>query len=349
MNGAQVEPQPIEFREAITLTESKRRYLLLGNGFSINARPSFAYPSLFRQAGLFSQDVSQLFAYHQTNDFEHVLGVLKDRLSDEAASETKRADWRRQEEEVRAGFIRSLSSVHPDSSHSMAPDERDKCVGFLEPFVGRKRPQKLLGRVYTTNYDLLLYWALAGSGRRLHCYDAHISRVEKQGIYGEWQEEKNPGLVYLHGALHLYDTRIGQIMLRYRAGHNLIDQTRRRLDEGRFPVIVSEGTSAAKAERISRSRYLDQAQGWFRRGMRDPTGVLFTYGHSLSDRDGHILREIGRGRVSAIYIGAYGGLSGNHEAVTAWAEGWWKARRANPKAPPLAIYVYDTALTSPWR
>jgi hypothetical protein len=190
--------------------------------------------------------------------------------------------------------------------------------------------------------------AIVRNGRRLWRYDSHISPMEDKR-YGVWNPEKPPGAVYLHGALHLYPFRSGQAMLRYHGDLSLIEQTRRRLARGRFPVIVSEGTSEAKAARIARSSYLTWAGRYLRSGMRDRNGVLFTFGHSLNDRDAHLIRAIGEGRISAIYVGAWGGLDGNQGAdIRRWAERWAEARSSHTKADPLGVWVFDTSKFSPW-
>lgn len=245
---------------------------------------------------------------------------------------------------MRAGFIQAIQRVHPDNAALMGPDESNRCISFLEHFVGRRLRQTHRGRIYTTNYDLLLYWMLARSERRLDCYDSHHSPVHDKR-YGVWTPEKTPGVIYLHGALHLYDMRNGgQGMLRNSGGQSLIEQARARLERGSFPVIVSEGTSKAKSERIERSAYLKWGAKFLTTGLRDRNGVLFTYGHSLDDRDAHILEHIGTGGISAVYIGAYGGLDANEATIRKWMEVWRRARGLRP----LGVYVYDTKAYSPW-
>lgn len=336
-------PRPISFPEALERTATSLRLLLLGNGFSISARPSFRYQSLFESAQPFSAAISKIFSELETQDFEQVLEVLR---QEGRYSELDRSSH---DAEVRAAFLRALSSVHPHSSVFMTKDEADRCASFLEHFVSRGRPLNLRGRVYTTNYDLLLYWVIARSGRRLWCYDSHISPMEDKR-YGVWHPEKEPNLVYLHGALHLYDWGRGQGMLRYDGRRSLIDQIRERLDAGRFPVIVAEGTSPAKAERIKRSAYLTWACGYLRSGLRGANSVLFTYGHSLSGRDAHLLSLVGTGRIKAVYVGAYGGLEGDHgQVIHDWSLAWAEARAREGRAPPPQVWVYDTSTFSPWR
>lgn len=336
---AQIDPQPITFEEAIEQTKASTRHLLLGNGFSISARPSFRYQSLFEAAEPFSAEVKEIFQRLDTQDFEQVLEDIR-QLSQETADEKCISH----EKEVREAFLRALSTVHPDSSWSISREEAENCASFLEHFVGLKRPLKLRGRVYTTNYDLLLYWVIARFQRRLSCYDSHEGQR-----HGVWDPNKAPSLVYLHGGLHLYDASEGQIMLRYDGERSLIGQSRKLLARGRFPVIVAEGTSQNKVARIQRSKYLKRMSRYLMTGFKDPNAVLFTYGHSLSERDAHLLRSVGEGCINAVYVGAYGGLGGDQSnAVHDWAAAWSEAR-VNCAKPPLQVWVYDTSAFSPWR
>ena len=335
----QCSPQLITLEEAIDRTINSPRHLLLGNGFSINANSSFKYRSLFESAQPLSLGVEEIFHRLETEDFERVLEEIR-----QLGSQTQNGQYELYEKEVREAFLSALSSVHPHNSGAISRDEIDKCAAFLEYFVGLKRPLMLRGRVYTTNYDLLLYWVVVRSERKLWCYDNHEGQP-----YGTWNSKKNPSLVYLHGALHLYDTSVGQIMLRYDGERSIIKQTRKRLEEERFPVIVAEGTSEAKAARIQRSKYLRKMGEHFRKGFQDANAVLFTYGHSLSDRDAHLLNIIGEAKIKAVYIGAYKGLNGaDSESIRNWTTRWNETRLNRNNTPP-EVWVYDTSMFSPWR
>ncbi|MBP2158836.1 MULTISPECIES: DUF4917 family protein [Asticcacaulis] len=324
-------PQEITFEKAIAQTDKCQRHLLLGNGFSINARKSFNYDSLFESGKPFSSEVARIFQEQGANDFELALENAQSQLH---------------KDEINSAFLRALSKVHPHSSVNVTDDEADHCTRFLEHFVGISRRQ-LRGRVYTTNYDLLLYWVVVRKKRRLWCYDNH------EGSGGAWQPEKiDPGLVYLHGALHLFERDNQQIKLHYPGGGRLIDQMRERLNQGEFPVIVAEGTSVAKSERIQRSAYLKKASKLLKSGLRGTECVLFTYGHSLNERDSHLFNILGESKVKAkaIYIGAWGGLDGSQrKAIDDWTSRWSAARLANGEVLPPEVWVYDTSKFSPWR
>lgn len=160
--------------------------------------------------------------------------------------------------------------------------------------------------------------------------------------------ELAPGLAYLHGALHTYDQPGGgQMMLRYHGRLSLIEQARKRLNDGEFPVFVAEGTTEDKASRIARSRYLSWALRSLRTGMNYRDGALFTYGHSLNHRDAHLLRVIGTKKIRQVYIGAFGGLGAdNIDDIRRWTACWQQARAAS--GFPIDVWIFDTKLYSPW-
>jgi hypothetical protein len=337
---------PIDFQGALDRTAGQVRYLLLGNGFSISARPSFKYDSLFAAAQPFSSDVAELFERLKTQDFEVVLDHLLERIGGASSAEAI-AYLRAKEHEVRERFIGALSDVHPHSSASLTERECDECASFLESFVGKTRG-KLDGRIFTTNYDLLLYWVLVRRHRRLTCYDAHFNPPGNKS-YGVWNEDSFPGVVYLHGALHLYLFGDQQRMLRYDGQRSLIEQTRLRLDAGEFPQIVSEGTSDAKVSRIVRSRYLTFGRKSFNSALLNRNGALFTFGHGLDPRDQHFLRRIGERRIGSVFLGVLGGLdSEGGDRAQYWAQRWSSARRAQATPQPLEVFVFDSSKVFPW-
>src|SRR6059058_4324339 len=69
----------LTYEEVLKRSEG-RKYLLLGNGFSISCDPIFQYPNLFqfaRDHGL-SEHVVGVFEHFGTNNFEGVMRLLED-------------------------------------------------------------------------------------------------------------------------------------------------------------------------------------------------------------------------------------------------------------------------------
>src|SRR5688500_9430879 len=98
--------------------------------------------------------------------------------------------------------------------------------------------------------------------------------------YVSWDPDnsKNQTVRYLHGALHLYDT--GSEMKKFTwidTQIPLIEQIRAALQQGSYPVFVSERTSNEKVERIRHNDYLCKMY----RAFTELKGSLIVFGHSL--------------------------------------------------------------------
>jgi len=331
----------LTFTEALTETVRARRHLLLGNGFSMAFDRSFGYPSLFSVAGPFSPPVAALFD-PDTPDFEAALSVVAEGRRD-AIDAGRIAEMNRQEAEVKRAFARAIAKVHPASAMSATPDQKAACTAFLRHFHDATMPRDQQGKIFTTNYDLLLSWVMAVSGKQLKCYDDFLSDPDDIE-FRPWEPEKVPDLVYLHGALHIFRQPGRFVMLRYRPGARLVDQIKERLQANEFPVLVAEGTSSGKVERITSSPYLRKAYATFRGALNDASSVLFTFGHGLNEVDAHLLRPLAARKVKSIYIGAFNGLdSRDGERAQRWANEW------QAKRPSLDVAVYDSNNCAVWQ
>jgi hypothetical protein len=127
--------------------------------------------------------------------------------------------------------------------------------------------------------------------------------VEEEFVVWE-NKTHNQNIHYLHGALHLFYS--GPDLQKYcweRTGVKLIDQIDSSLRRNKYPLIVAEGSSRQKLEKIRRSDYL----GHNFRSLGLITGNLFLYGHSLAENDRHILEQISENKkLKRIFISIYG-------------------------------------------
>lgn len=340
----------ISFEKALADTAGQRRHILLANGFSRNYdNDRFAYQSLRERAATLSAPIERHFSELGTPDFEAVLNAISD-LQRDAQSESELRELRRQEVEVKLAFLSAVEEVHPASAIALSNEEVETCAKFLHHFCDPGRPETDRGKIFTTNYDLLLFWVIARQSKMLKCYDGFTPEPFNDA-YRPWDPDpdRSPGLVYLHGALHIYRRGRDHRMLRYRAGARLVDQIRDRFKVRDFPLIVAEGKSEQKAARIDKSDYLKHALGIFRGALANDS-VLFTFGHSLDARDRHILQLVGSRQVRAVYIGAYGGLNSDDGArAKLWAEKWWVQRDRASTLRPLRVYVFDSSTCRVWR
>ncbi len=201
-------------------------------------------------------------------------------------------------------------------------------------------------RLFTTNYDLLLYWALMQRELEpdIPCDDG-FRKPEADAAYVTWEPENTytQNVYYLHGGLHLFDA--GAQLQKYtwlNTGIPLIQQIRAALKRDLYPLFVAEGTSAQKLDRIRHHAYLSKAE----RSLGNIGGSLFTYGLSLAPNDEHILKGVFNSKVSTLYVSLFGdSKSPSNRKIIASAQGLIDQR---PKRKPLKVEFYDAQSAAVW-
>jgi len=211
-------------------------------------------------------------------------------------------------------LVTTIANNHPKVPGNISEDKFQACRQFLGRFVGPRND----GRIYTLNYDLLLYWALMHDD--VAEGDVPVMLRKNDGFgndeadpdtdYVVWQGETGANaqrVFYLHGALHLFDA--GTELKKYtwiRKGDPLIVQAREAMAANAYPLFVSEGRSSQKREKIRHNAYLHHGYKSFVTICQQNSGSLFVFGHSFAENDDHILSRIGRGKFPAMYVGLYG-------------------------------------------
>lgn len=296
-------PEILAFTDALRVVGNAggRVRVLLGNGFSIGAHAQFRYGTLYEQAraqGL-PQHVLEIFDRYGTTNFEEVLRQLDSgqwlaehyRMQSTDPERDMVADYER----LKEALVEAISASHPPFADAVGREKLDACYQFLLPF----------NDVYTTNYDLLLYWTSLtqqpfrfedGFGREVDTDDAYCVFLPTGS--------DRPHLYFLHGALHL-TTVDGEVrkLVWNTTGLRLIDQVRAGLERKEYPLIVSEGTALNKRERIEASSYLS----YVLRKFEGIQGTLFTYGWGLSEQDRHLLEAIEKNTgLDRLFVGVYG-------------------------------------------
>lgn len=191
------------FAEAIEETIQTRRHLLLGNGFSVAAHPAFAYGTLLEAAGQMPARLAGVFEQLGTTDFEAALNFLNQAEAVLALYDADRPLvqlFRRDAAALKAHLIAAITAVHPATSVQISEESSLACRDFLALFTAPERERR--GRIFTTNYDLLLYWVMVRHSEDLRCDDGFRgTRVLT------WDAERTAGqsLFFLHGGLHLYE------------------------------------------------------------------------------------------------------------------------------------------------
>ena len=350
----------LTFDEAIRDSlDCNKRNLLLGNGFSIACNPEiFHYDSLFKQADFsLLPKVKASFEALGTQDFEVVIRSLEQGamlVPIYGGSAGAAAEMKENAAALKELLISTVAGNHPEKPGDIAESRYWACRSFLAYFLAGEQQ----GRVYTLNYDLLLYWALmhddnpfSGNPAELNFNDGFgDDDDDPDAEYVVWKAETTANkqcVHYLHGALHLYDA--GAELNKYtwsRKGIPLIDQARTAMDAGMFPVFVSEGESKGKLTKIRHTAYLQHSLKSFRSVMDLKNQALFIYGHSLDKNDAHIMSRIGRGKCPKVYISLYGDPdSVDNRRIIGRAQEIAAMRHARS---PMTLAFYDASTAKAW-
>jgi hypothetical protein len=250
------------------------RNLLVGNGLSAHVWPAFAYTSLFERATLTKKDRA-LFEARGTENFELVLSALATAIEvlDALGRPVKALEKRY--ESVQGALGRAVRDVHVPMAE-VGPDRRARLAAVL-------REHRY---VFTTSYDLLLYWAAATDFSGFADFFWGVD-----GTFDPARTRLKPGadptrLVYLHGALHLTVDGEGVTAKRRSGERSLLEQ----FDDPppRRPLLVTEGSSADKLKVIVNNPYLTFALTRLRR-QKPP---LVVFGHALGPQDQHLVEAL---------------------------------------------------------
>ena len=349
----------ISFDEALEETLGVNRHLLLGNGFSIGCFPDiFTYASLLDQADFSSNlRLRQLFVSLDVIDFEQVIRlvqgasrVLPCYISNYVSFVQ---EMKKDADMLKEVLIQTLVRRHPHKPGDVSDEQFWFCRKFLSNFIGHDGGS---GKIYTLNYDLLLYWAL------MHVDNGESPKfdlVNNDGFgrdeytepeYVNWMGEttsRGQRIHYLHGALHLFDAD-GEVS-KYtwvNTGISLVDQAKEAIDRNKFPLFVAEGESKKKLARIKHSAYLYHSYKSFVEKMRSPNDVLFIHGHSLDDNDSHIFNKIVKGKNPKLYVSLYGDLASEaNRGIRAKANSFSNGRDIKF---PLEVVFYDAKSANVW-
>lgn len=311
------------FDECIEKADNARgnKHLLLGNGFSVALFPQiFNYNKLAEQID--HEEIKKLFDEFETSDFEFVMLKLIEclRVLDHYDSDSNL--YKNINDDVNALkeiLIKVIAQHHPESPQVITDLQYDSCFHFLNHF------QK--GKVYTFNYDLLLYWVF------MHFVDANEKKLKVDDGFRTYEENESmvtweigreiqQNLYYIHGAMHLFRDKWSVIeKFNWRnTGVKISDQVRLAVSENKLPIFISEGTTEHKLKRITENGYLTRAMA----SLKSIGGNLFIFGHSLRDEDDHILNLIIKdSKVKNIFISVFGDMaSTSNEHIKYKVENW---------------------------
>jgi hypothetical protein len=259
--------------------------ILIGNGASINVWDGFNYNSIFDHAAaitlgnpLTESDIS-LFNSLNTHNFEQVLSSLNIARIINQALGLDHARITERYTSIKSSLIGTISEIH--IPWRLVPND----------IIERIRTEILNYRyIYTTNYDLMIYWSIMHQNNPNPFTDYFFCREFDSSDTEVFDDDTNR-ILYLHGALHLYKLPSGTTLKRTAEfGRNLLDLFGQPYPGApdAVPLIVSEGTSDDKLSTINQSDYLSFAFYKFSENAED----MVIFGHSLSNSDMHIVNAM---------------------------------------------------------
>lgn len=308
------------YQKVIEYLNKKKRnkHLLLGNGFSVSYdRKIFSYNALSDFLNRTKNPLLiKLFNIINTTNFELIMNQLDIfyKLASEFVSDEDLAKKILVAiDELKESLIDAISELHPEHVFKIPEEKSNCCAAFIQEFISSG------GHIFTTNYDLLLYWVLMcnqdklsyivdGFGREYIEQEEYTTDFEPEFGELEWgpnQEFQN--IHYLHGALHLFDTGVSIIKETYDTDY-LLTNIKKRIDNKQYPIFVTAGDGKQKLEHILHNQYLSYCY----KKLSTISGSLVTFGFSFGRYDYHIIDAINKAakqkiddKLWSIYIGVY--------------------------------------------
>lgn len=336
------------FDDCIAQVGAAKKHLMLGNGFSISLFPSiFNYERLAES--IESERINMLFDAIGTHDFEFVMRRLLEAVDivrhyDSSADITSHIH--EDIDELKKTLIHVISKSHPPKPSEITDHQYENCRKFLLNFKE--------GKTYTFNYDLILYWVLmhfnenkelklpCDDGFRHPHSDEYVPEEERDtSLHWEIGRESGQTTYYLHGAMHIFSDGSDIEKLSYaNLGIPLSEQVKQAVDQDRFPVFISEGSTDHKLARIKKNGYLSRTFS----SLKNITGNLFIFGHSIRDEDDHVFDFINQNNNKLrIYIGLFGEPTAVHNQKIINKVGCWR------KSFPSKIFeFYDSSSVDVW-
>ena len=218
----------------------------------------------------------KLFDAFGTNNFEVVLASLAQAIRAAKALESPSEQvFQGAYDRIRASLVAAVCSLHMEW--------RDLPPATLSAIAAALTSYEC---VFTTNYDLLLYWAINFE------LTSRFRDFFWGGVFNPENTEVSTGttqLLFLHGGLHLYLDGAGDARKRIATSEqSLLESLKDRLENEQAPLFVAEGNAPEKRRSINSSAYLSFAYQRLR--MHRKRVVVF--GHALGSSDEHLVSAL---------------------------------------------------------
>jgi len=311
---------------SIRKNRDREFHLLLGNGFSMAYDPDiFSYNALHDFiTNLDDEDLSKILGVIETKNFEVIMQQL-DNFS--ALIEALGGDAKLKKKvdaasaKLKSSLLKAVKALHPEHVFTVPEDQSAACSRFLKLFLDSG------ANIFSTNYDLLLYWILMRNSIVAHC-DGFGRELENPGefvppeeqiwselIWGKHRDEQN--VFYVHGALPFFDAGVAIVKEEYDQRNYLLEKISGRMEQGEYPIFVTAGDGDQKLAHIMHNHYLADCYD----NLCSITGSLVTFGFNFGPYDEHIINAINRAakhgrkdfpKLLSIYIGIYSDKDRKH-------------------------------------
>jgi len=296
------------------------KHLIMGNGFSMSYDPEiFSYNALYDFIDeLKDPTLSKLFEVINTKNFEQVMRQL-DNFIQIAKAFDKEGNFTKSltdaNQLLQKSLIDAVSSLHPEHVFEISEKQSNSCYTFFNEYLEKR------GKVFSTNYDLLLYWvlmrneskiAIDGFGKE-HLNPVATRRGQEDAEYGDlyWGKHKDEQCVFhIHGTLPIFDTGTEIEKEVYRNRKYLLENIKERMQNKEYPIFVTAGNGEEKLKQIYHNRYLTHCY----ERLSTITGFLISFGFNFGEYDYHIIDAVNKAakrgaqsgdKLFSIYIGVY--------------------------------------------
>ena len=309
--------------------------------FSYNALADFVSkeddPTLKKLFDILKTKNFELIMEQLTN-FSALLNVLE-------AEENIKKKVTSAHEKLKSSLINAIKQMHPEHVFKMPEEKVTSCVKFLKIFLDNG------GNIFSSNYDLLLYWvlmrgnfpkAIDGFGREL-LNQVEVGRKQEEAEYSalHWGPNKqHQNIHHLHGALPLFDTGAEIEKEQYNEEGWLLQNISSRLDAGSYPIFVTAGGASEKMAMIRHNRYLSNCYD----KLSEIDGSIVSFGFGFGDYDTHIIDALNKAchasnkmppKLWSIYVGVYAESDKEHiESI----ENKFHAK----------VYTFNAKSANPW-
>jgi hypothetical protein len=302
--------------------KKRQKHLLMGNGFSMSYDAKiFSYNALYNFIEeLKDPTLTKLFSIINTKNFELVMQQLDNFIEIAEAfnvDENLTEKLKTANETLRNSLINAISSLHPEHVFEVSEEKSKSCFAYLNEYLENE------GKVFTTNYDLLLYWilmrneskiAIDGFGRELlnpeEIKHGHEPEFSDELFWGKHKDIQS--VFYIHGTLPIFDTGVEIEKEVYTNQHFLLENIKERLTNKEYPIFVTAGNGDEKLKHIMHNRYLIFCY----EALSKVEGSLVTFGFNFGEYDNHIISAINKAannglmnkdgkKLYSIYIGVY--------------------------------------------